>query len=162
MSANTDSSAWTHILVHLAHTHFTEKHKHMHMHTHAHTCTHMHTHTHTCTHIQTCTHILLLLWEHTHQNVFPGGLQCPNVNATFRNLHTFCIEVVCKKCTIIPPDVYQRLVAFGKTKPFISTPHTLFVLERERKQQLGKVVSKAAVSRVTARWKWNALFPVMI
>ena len=75
------------------------------------------------------------------------------MTANFRNLHTFCIEVVCRKCTVIPPDVFQRLVAFGKSKLFISTPHTLFVLERERKQQLGNVVSKAAVSRVTARWK---------
>ena len=75
------------------------------------------------------------------------------MNANFRNLHTFCIEVVCRKCTIIPPDVFQRLVAFGKTKLLISTPRTLFVLERERKRQLGKVVSKAAVSRVTAKWK---------
>ena len=35
----------------------------------------------------------------------------------------------------------QRLVAFGKTKLFISTPRTLFMLERERKRLLPKVVS---------------------
>ena len=38
----------------------------------------------------------------------------------------------------LPTVASARLVAFGKTKLFISTPNTLSVLERERKRQLGK------------------------
>ena len=65
-----------------------------------------------------------------------------NVKEIFRKLHTFCNEVVHRNCTISPLVCVQRLVAFGKTKLFISTPCTLFMLERERKRQLPKVVSK--------------------
>ena len=41
----------------------------------------------------------------------------------------------------LPLADVQKLVAFGKTKLFISTPRTLFMLERERKRLLPKVVS---------------------
>ena len=59
-------------------------------------------------------------------------------------MHTFCIEVVHRTALLFPLMCAQGLVAFGKTKLFISTPRTLFVLERERKRQLGNVVSKAS------------------
>ena len=80
---------------------------------------------------------------HTHMHTAHrhAHTQTQNVRKFFRKLHTFCIEVVHRNCTVSPLVCVQRLVAFGKTKLFISTPHTLFMLERERKRQLPKVVS---------------------
>ena len=52
---------------------------------------------------------------------------------------------MCSNCTISLLCI-QGLVAFGKTKLFISTPRTLLVLERERKRQLVKVVSRTSWS----------------
>ena len=78
------------------------------------------------------------LFIHTHTNAHIHQFTVPKCECKLQELALFCIEVVHRNCTIIPLMCVQRLVAFGKTKLFIGTSHTLFVLERERKQQLGK------------------------
>ena len=56
--------------------------------------------------------------------------------------YTYLVLKLCIGTALfLPLSGVQRLVAFGKTKLFISTPRTLFMLERERKRLLPKVVS---------------------